>query len=91
MGGNEGVGQIPSTNGLPYREGILYDEVYTSYSLDPCPQCGSKHQTITKSFFSPPERQHHISGDLHMKTLLVGKCLKCGFERPVKFICIREA
>jgi len=91
MGGNEGGGQIHSTDALPYRESILYEDVYTSYTLDPCPQCGSRHQTITKNFFSASDDKPHISGDLHMKTLLVGRCLSCGFERPIKFICIREA
>ena len=74
-----------------YQEALLLEDNYNSYEQDICPRCGSKHQTTFNNIVSNLTDEEPLSGDLKFRTLVMGKCLSCGLERPVRFRCIREA
>jgi hypothetical protein len=91
MGVHRDPGQLHIQGGFPYQEALLMEDIYNSYEQMICPRCGSIHQTTFTNLVSNQAEGDTLSGDLKFKRLIIGKCLSCGLERPVKFQCIREA
>ncbi|MGA1819429.1 MAG: hypothetical protein ACMUHU_00305 [Thermoplasmatota archaeon] len=86
-----GNGQIHIHGGLPYSDKFSMESFYTSYEQDRCPRCGSRHVTIFNNVVTNQRDGKPVSGDLRFGTLVVGKCLSCGIQLPMRFKCIREA
>ena len=91
MGGLVGVDHIQFRGDFPFDEPLYSPGYYNPFKMEPCPNCSSIHQTTFKSFYANSNKNPYISGDLGMKTMVIGRCLGCGLERPLQFIYVREA
>jgi hypothetical protein len=91
MGMHRERGQLYVQGDFPYQEALLLENIYISYEQEICPRCGSLQITTYTNVISNLTESEPLSGDLKFRTLVVGKCLCCGLERPMRFKCIREA
>jgi hypothetical protein len=91
MGMRREPGQVYVQGDFPYQEALLLENIYISYEQEVCPRCGSLHITTFNNIISNLTENEPLSGDLRFRTLVVGRCLSCGLERPMRFKCIREA
>jgi len=91
MVGHRGIGQIHVQGDLPYNESVSMETFYTSYEQDTCPRCGSRHITVYSNVVTNQKDVRPVSGDLRFGILVVGRCLSCGIQLPMRFKCIREA
>jgi len=91
MGERRDTGQIFLHGGYPYQDSLHLENIYISYEQDICPKCGSRHITTFNNIVSNQNDVNTVSGDLKFRTLVMGKCLSCGTEVPMRFRCIREA
>ena len=84
-------GHIQIQGGKPYTETLTLENIYISYEQNMCSRCGSRHVTTFDNIVTNEKVDGPVSGDLRFGTLVVGKCLNCGNEMPMRFKCIREA